>query len=510
MEKGKLTAKRKHSSWLPILITSGVVLLVCSLLAFTVFRYQINPDGISYINIAKRYAALDIQSGINGYWGPLLSWMLVPFIWIGADSIVSTYIIGVLASIGLVLSLHKFALKKLTSIKPLPLYLIETTLLLVLSSFALSVLTPDIILSFALFIVFLAFVGFNDRPTIKNAILLGGAGALTYFAKPVGLLLFVFVLVAYAIYFIIQKKPGRKILLVPMATFLVLSVPYISALSLKYGHFTFATSSSYNLSLISPTNHRVQPITQPGIYLPAEHYNSVWDDPSNLPLKSWNPLKSAFDFKYYANEVLGNVHSLTVYASDLGMAFLLGLASLAAAVILVRKLRFEALIASALVIGLVGLYALSVVEPRHLWPLIAFSFMGILFMVDYMARKTIGLHQLNVFVALAVIVLSLPLLIPVNTGDVAPPYHNSAMALAKYLPAGSRITADNADIMYICFTLDIQCAGILPVDANQDTINLLRKNNILYLKLDDPTRYTSILNSYYKTVDPDLHLYMLR
>lgn len=510
MEKNKVTLRRQLHGWLPLLLTCGIVLVAYSILAATVFRYQINPDGISYIHIAQRYAAFDIPSALNGYWGPLLSWVLVPFIWIGAKPIVSIYIISVLASIGLVLSLHQFARAKLTSIRPLPLYLIETTLLLILASFSLSVLTPDILLSFTFFIVFLAFVRFNDRPTTKNAILLGGSGALVYFAKPIGLPLFLFMLAAYAVYFFIQKRSDRRILLIPLAAFLILSLPYITALSVKYHRFTFSTSSTYNLSLISPTNRRVHTITQPGIYLPKAHYSSVWDDPSYLPTKEWNPLKSPGDMVYYANEVLTNVHDITTYATDLGMAFLLGLACIVAAAIMVKKLRFEALVAVTLTVGLFGLYALSVVEPRHLWPLIAFAFLGILFMTDHLAERNGKLPQLTTFIALGAALLSFSLLLPINTGAVTPPYYNLSMGLKKNLPEGSRVASDSADLIYVCYTLNVKCVGILPANAKQGTIDYLRMHNVRYLQLNDPTQYKMLLHKYYQTVDPTLHLYMLK
>lgn len=44
------------------------------------YQYSIGIDGISYVNISKLYLFGDFTNAINGYWGPLFSWMLVPFL----------------------------------------------------------------------------------------------------------------------------------------------------------------------------------------------------------------------------------------------------------------------------------------------------------------------------------------------------------------------------------------------------------------------------------------------
>ncbi|MHC4720172.1 MAG: hypothetical protein ACYSYT_06835, partial [Planctomycetota bacterium] len=50
------------------------------------YRYQINPDGISYISVAQKYLAGDFAGAINGYWGPLYSWLLMPFLYFGIEA----------------------------------------------------------------------------------------------------------------------------------------------------------------------------------------------------------------------------------------------------------------------------------------------------------------------------------------------------------------------------------------------------------------------------------------
>lgn len=506
------TAVRKDS-WRPIIITSIVVLLIELALAYMVFRFQINPDGISYINTAKRYAAFDLGNALNGYWGVLISWLLVPFIWIKADPVVSFYFISLLCSVATVLLIHHFALKRLTFIKPLPLYLVEVTLLLILTSLSLSVLTPDILLTFTLTLVLVAFSDFDTNPTRRQGIILGLSGALLFFAKPAGLLLFLFALAAYAAYAYAQKRLNVRLLAVPLIVFLIFVIPYCTALSIKYHHLIFSTSNTYNLSLISPTYERHHLITQPGIYIPPnKDATSIWDDPSNLPIKHWNPLASGSDLKYYANEVLFNFHSLATFIQNLGIVMLLGLSVVVATAVSRKQFKIESFIGTTLAIGLLGLYALSVVDPRHMWPLIPLAFIGILFALDYISKRATGTTKnLPLFIAFGVVVLSIPFITPVSTGKVVPPYVTSADTLKRDVKLGTRLISDDAGAMYVCFRSGTQCEGILPTKVDADTIKKLRDNNIDYLLLiNDTAPYNSVIKDHYTLVDSTIHLYKLR
>ena len=58
-----------------ILFLSLFLVLGFYLLNF--YRYDlINKDVISMISVARLYAAGNFTSAVNGYWGPLFSWLL--------------------------------------------------------------------------------------------------------------------------------------------------------------------------------------------------------------------------------------------------------------------------------------------------------------------------------------------------------------------------------------------------------------------------------------------------
>jgi len=58
-----------------------------AILFFNYYQYIVTIDGIFYISIAHAYALHDFSNAINGYWSPLLSWLLSPSLFFGSSNI---------------------------------------------------------------------------------------------------------------------------------------------------------------------------------------------------------------------------------------------------------------------------------------------------------------------------------------------------------------------------------------------------------------------------------------
>ena len=79
------TQERKTTSSVPALVA---VLIAYSLCILGGYHYErLTGDATLYISIAEKYIRGDFSGAINGYWGPLLSWLLVPFLLMGADHV---------------------------------------------------------------------------------------------------------------------------------------------------------------------------------------------------------------------------------------------------------------------------------------------------------------------------------------------------------------------------------------------------------------------------------------
>jgi hypothetical protein len=90
---------------------SSFAFLLVVLIAYSVFllnfhHYErLTGDATLYLSIAEKYVSGDFGNAINGYWGPLLSWLLIPFLFLGSTHLFAinalNWILGFLTIIGM-------------------------------------------------------------------------------------------------------------------------------------------------------------------------------------------------------------------------------------------------------------------------------------------------------------------------------------------------------------------------------------------------------------------------
>ena len=82
-KKNSFTSSLKTS--LPALIFA---LLVFSFMVITRHHYaRLTADSMLYFSLAQKYISGDFSNAVNGYWGPLLAWLLVPFLYFGTSEV---------------------------------------------------------------------------------------------------------------------------------------------------------------------------------------------------------------------------------------------------------------------------------------------------------------------------------------------------------------------------------------------------------------------------------------
>src|SRR5206468_1671083 len=79
--------------------TVFVVQIIALAAAGWINRQALNPDGVAYMRIASYYAAGRMDLAISGYWGPLLSWLLVPWLKAGVTAVVAARIVMALSAV---------------------------------------------------------------------------------------------------------------------------------------------------------------------------------------------------------------------------------------------------------------------------------------------------------------------------------------------------------------------------------------------------------------------------
>ena len=90
-------------------ILLGLVFSVASyLLIVHWYQYNLNPDALSYITIAQKYAHFDIRHAVNGYWAPMFSWLMVPAVWLHANLITSARLVMALSALSMLIAVYIF------------------------------------------------------------------------------------------------------------------------------------------------------------------------------------------------------------------------------------------------------------------------------------------------------------------------------------------------------------------------------------------------------------------
>ena len=109
------------------------------------YQHTVSPDGVTYFSITKKYLQGEFSSAINGYWGPLISWLLIPFFALGIPSVLAAkilfFIIGFITVFGIWQLCLKFPLL------PFVRFLINLSLIPLILNWAYITVKPDLILA---------------------------------------------------------------------------------------------------------------------------------------------------------------------------------------------------------------------------------------------------------------------------------------------------------------------------------------------------------------------------
>lgn len=161
-----------------------IVLVIYSLLAlflFNYYQYITNADGISYIGIAKNYMVGDWGNAINGYWGPLFSWLLIPFLLFAKTPLqasIAAKIISLIAGFFIITGVDKLS-KKFGIQRPFKLAILFT-MVPVLLSFAFDVITPDLLVACLLLYYLIIIFDPKYPDNLLNGVFCGILGAAAF------------------------------------------------------------------------------------------------------------------------------------------------------------------------------------------------------------------------------------------------------------------------------------------------------------------------------------------
>ena len=347
------------------ILISALYLLTCAWVWPFVRYYVDNPDSFQYISIAEHIIKGKWQFVFNGYWSPVISWLLAPLIVLFKDGIDAFKYLQIIIGLFVIsqwLKLLSFVniplqIKKVIGYACIPFVL----------NFALINLTPDLLFVGILLAYIIALVNWLEKKSDGSE--LGGYGAALYLTKSFGLFIFVF------LFFIAWRMKGefiptyvkKKII----KSLLLIWGGWIILISIHHQHFTLSESARFNLTYeVAPVKNQIVklPVLSGGLLPPSNSEAiSAWEEPgSQVQLTPLNPLKDPI---HYAKVVERNLYS--IYYSDFrnqfGVLFILSFVLF----LFFRKKENDIplwiKLSLATIIGMYGGYSLILIHARYVW-----------------------------------------------------------------------------------------------------------------------------------------------
>lgn len=482
----------------------GLAYTALGLGLLSVYQFQINPDGIAYLDIAEKYARGNVWGAINAYWSPLISWLTVPLRLLGLPPQVAVklvLLVGGWGALGGVWYLLKdcpgwMQVVATSGAVPLTLY------------YALHVITPDLLVATAL--VWYAAWLVAGRLDVCTSVWGGLLMALGYFAKAFALPFCVVHVCGWRLLAGGQKDWRQRLrsLAVSLGVMGCVSGIWMFALHAKYGVWTFSSVGRYNYALAGPQMGFIHP-TATSFFAPAEADDtSAWTDPTRLPIQPWSPFES---FEYAQYQAFMTLDRLRVIAftysfeySVLTLPVVAGLVVGAWHAVLLRQ-RFVLLLSGTLlyVIG----YALVYVEGRHLLPLAYWVLVAGAWLVWTCGKQLKLPNRLQVTILLCVVgTMSWSPTRALIRGalgqeaglEVCRGLYRAAQAMRVQLGVQGRIASNREwhRSLYLTWFLGGRYYGVAPADAAPEAIaQILEQYGVEYYFAwsDDEGRFPDVL-----------------
>lgn len=284
--------------------------------------HQLNPDAVAYMRIAGYYANGQTELALTGYWGPLLSWLMVPLLKLDvAPMVAARLVMAGSGGVFLAGALSVFRVFRLPRVA-----LLSGAWLAAGWSVFWSVrnITPDLLMAglvaLAVSATMRLFLSCNscgevgaglcpeDREArreervrlLTSAATAGAWWGLAYLAKAVALPLGLMVAAALA------AMCGRRELWAGLALRLglvwvfiaLIAGPWIGVLSVRYGEFTFSTTGAIAHALAGPGAGGGSHPAMTTLYQPEPGRMTQWEEPSRMAYERWSPLASEENFRH--------------------------------------------------------------------------------------------------------------------------------------------------------------------------------------------------------------------
>jgi hypothetical protein len=462
------------------------IFVLLSVILYPFLQYSINPDGISYLTIARKYAAGNFAEAVNGYWGPMFSVLLSTILISGLPELLSARLLQVLLGVVLFFIIRIAALDPGIGVKNKTLlYFVFVPVSLY---FVYWFITPDLLLAVITFSYTLLILNNNYKRGVKFAVYCGLLGGTAFLTKSYGLFFFLIHFTVFNLIFFLQNDNKKQIAanyLLGIFICLLITFGWGGILAVKYGKFNLGTSGEINLAFVGPKakNTHLQ-FQQRLLTPPNETAISAWEDPSLYPLEQkWNPLNSWDEFKHQVILIGRNSFKLLTFVFFFSPFFILLAALENKTIVRNSKLAYFLLTAVLYTMG----YLVLFIETRYIWlSYIIVIIVSLSLYQSYVERISLG--QITKGSISALLVFSL-LIFPVyavikRTGEGKNVYELSLELRRKNISGNFACNTHGFETHYLAYFLNSKYFGEVNQNPNNiEFYNHLKENNIDYFFL---------------------------
>jgi hypothetical protein len=265
-----------------VLIPAAAYILCAAIIFPYVQYYADNPDTFQYIEIAQKIIDGDWAQAVNGYWSPLIIWLLTIPLLLISDELAAFKILQLLIGVFALFQWRRLIQHIPVSEKwkeYLAFFIIPFLL-----DYSLLNLTPDLLFMALLILLLNLFLSgnvFSNRSVALKAAVTGG---LLFLTKSFGFPFFIGVAV---ILLLLDPERlsvmfRRRNVVVLFSGFFFISILWILALSNHYDRFTISEAARFNMNKeVAPLPGRSAelPVLGDGLYEPPAGFTSAWISP---------------------------------------------------------------------------------------------------------------------------------------------------------------------------------------------------------------------------------------
>jgi len=302
-------------SWRASLVAAFLVQIVLAVKSVWMFHDQLNPDGLAYMRIAQYYLSGQTALMISGYWGPLLSWLIVPWLLVFEDPLLAAH--AAMAVSAVVFLFGCFCVLRAVRL-PGTAIMIGTWITAFLSvAWSGTYITPDLLMA-GLFccgtsrLLSDKWVA-NTRTALGAGIVLGTAYLAKAVALPVSALMIIALAGTNVAVCQSSLRQTVRATTIIVAGFLMVAGPWIGILSYKYGHPVFSTSGPILHALVGPPDMARDHPDKLHFYRPETGRITTLEDRTNLPYNYWSPLENVAYAVHEARLIHRNAQTIVQY-----------------------------------------------------------------------------------------------------------------------------------------------------------------------------------------------------